>query len=131
MLILIKLNNGIAERTFKISVVKKTLVMDKEVTDLTRYIKGFLEKTVINIIVRYGLSWEDKEDYVQEAYVKLFEILPKVKPGKNFKSYLGTTLTNHFIDILKSARKRDRFGKQHTYDSDYLQNIQQLEDKND
>lgn len=127
MLILIKLDNGIQERTFRISVVNKTLVMDKEATDLTLYIRGFIQKTIINIITRYGLSWEDKEDYTNEAYLKLYEILPKVKPNKNFKSYLGTAIDNHLKDILKSARKRDRFGLQHTYDSDYLANLELID----
>jgi len=63
----------------------------------------------------YGLlgNTEDAKDVTQEAFIKVFEALPRIEKELNFSAYLYRTAHNLAIDELKSKK---RFTSPETFD---------------
>jgi RNA polymerase sigma-70 factor (ECF subfamily) len=65
------------------------------------------QKQIYNFAYNILGSNEDAKDITQEAFVKVFEALPKIKKKLNFSAYLYKTTHNLAVDELK---KRKRMG---------------------
>jgi RNA polymerase sigma-70 factor (ECF subfamily) len=64
---------------------------------------------VINLAYRFLASRDDAEDAAQEVFVKLWRKLDAYREEVRITTWLYTMVTNHCLDVLKSAsRKRSR-----------------------
>jgi RNA polymerase sigma-70 factor (ECF subfamily) len=64
---------------------------------------------VVNLAYRFLASRADAEDAAQEVFLKLWRNLGTYREGVKMTTWLYTMVTNHCLDVLKSAgRRRNR-----------------------
>lgn len=73
---------------------------EKLITENMRLIK----KIVFSLIKEFGISGNDLEDYLQEAYLAVFAKLDLYDAEKSFGAFARTIIKNRFIDIYRKRK---------------------------
>lgn len=115
---------------FNITIDDGQVINDIELDKFLRYIDGFIDTVINQIINKYGISKNEKEDLKQETYIKLLAFLPKIDVDKNFKGYIAQSMRNFMKNVIRNKKKKDRFGMMCLYDSEIINDMDITPDGN-
>jgi len=83
-----------------------------------------------SIALRYSTDSHEAEDYVQEAFMRIFKNVKSFQFKGSFEGWMKRILVNHCLNGVKKnnvlkhhAELTDHMSEMHTYSSDILENI--------